>query len=186
VWLAGEPGVRQTVTAGVDLVLFSGDKLFGGPQAGIVVGRSALVARLARHPLARALRMDGSTVAALAATAEMYADGRGAEIPIWAMATESYAALEQRARGILENSGVDGRIEQSESVIGAGSVPGASVPSPAIVIDVRVDAIYRALLTGEPPVLARREGGRLLIDLRAVPDSADGDVVRALAAACRS
>ena len=93
-WLAGEPGVRQAVVAGADLVLFSGDKLFGGPQAGIVVGRSEIIARLARHPLARALRVDGATVAALTATASMYADGRGSEIPVWQMATVSFAELE--------------------------------------------------------------------------------------------
>jgi L-seryl-tRNA(Ser) seleniumtransferase len=185
-WLEGEPGVRQAVQAGTDLVLFSGDKLFGGPQAGIIVGRSALIARLSRHPLARALRVDGSTVAALTATAEMYADGRAAQVPVWSIAMADYAELEGRARRVLTESGIDGHIEPSDSVVGAGSVPGAVLPSPVIVVGGSADSAYRALLRGEPPVLARREGGRLLLDLRAVPKEFDGTLARALAAACRS
>ncbi len=104
-WLAGEPGVHQAVAAGADVVLFSGDKLFGGPQAGMVVGRSEIISRLARHPLARALRVDGATIAALTATASMYADGRGSEIPVWQMATATEAELEIRARHVVAEVG---------------------------------------------------------------------------------
>jgi L-seryl-tRNA(Ser) seleniumtransferase len=186
-WLAGEPGVQQAVVAGADLVLFSGDKLFGGPQAGVVVGRSEIITRLARHPLARALRVDGATVAALTATASMYADGRGAEIPVWQMATASYTELEARAERIVARVGRnDLAIEAGASVLGAGSVPGASVPSPVIIIAGKADKIFDALLAGEPPVLARRDAGRVIVDLRAVPSGDDDRLVEALSVACRS
>ncbi|MGQ0848671.1 MAG: L-seryl-tRNA(Sec) selenium transferase [Actinomycetota bacterium] len=185
-WLSREPGIRQAVTAGTDLVLFSGDKLFGGPQAGVVVGRGDLIMRLAAHPLARALRVDGSTVAALSVTAETYADGRGGELPIWHMATLSYRDLERRAGRVLAAAGVVGVVEESVSVLGAGSVPGAGIPSPVIVIEEAVDRTFQALLNGDPPVLARREAGRVVLDLRAVPSADDAALVSALASACRS
>lgn len=186
-WLAGEPGVHQAVAAGADLVLFSGDKLFGGPQAGVVVGRSEIILRLARHPLARALRVDGATVAALTATASMYADGRGAEIPVWQMATAAYAELETRAEQVVARVGGNNlAIETGASVLGAGSVPGASVPSPVIIVAGKADKVFSALLAGEPPVLARRDAGRVIVDLRAVPPADDDRLVEALSVACRS
>ncbi|HKY48894.1 MAG TPA: L-seryl-tRNA(Sec) selenium transferase [Acidimicrobiia bacterium] len=186
-WLAGEPGVRQAVEAGADLVLFSGDKLFGGPQAGVVVGRSEIITRLARHPLARALRVDGATVAALTATASMYADGRGAEIPVWQMATASYPELKTRADQIVARVGGDRlAIEAGASVLGAGSVPGASVASPVILITGQADKIFDSLLAGDPPVLARRDAGRVIVDLRAIPSADDDRLVAALSLACRS
>ena len=186
-WLAGEPGVRQAVGTGADLVLFSGDKLFGGPQAGVVVGRSEIITRLARHPLARALRVDGATVAAMTATAAMYADGHGSEIPVWQMATASYAGLEARAEQVVARVGRDNlAVEAGASVLGAGSVPGASVASPVIVIAGRADEIFAGLLAGEPPVLARRDAGRVIVDLRAVPSADDDRLAEALSVACRS
>jgi L-seryl-tRNA(Ser) seleniumtransferase len=186
-WLAGEPGVHQAVAAGADLVLFSGDKLFGGPQAGVVVGRSEIITRLARHPLARALRVDGATVAALTATASMYADGRGSQIPVWQMATVSYSALETRAQHVVSKVGLSNlSIEAGSSVLGAGSVPGASVPSPVLIVGGKADRIFAALLTGEPPVLARRDAGRVIVDLRAVPVADDDRLAEALSVACRS
>ena len=187
VWLAGEPGVRQAVAAGADLVLFSGDKLFGGPQAGIVVGRSEVISKLARHPLARALRIDGPTVAALTATAAMYADGRGSQIPVWQMATLTAAELESRAEQVLARVGGNRlTIEAGASVLGAGSVPGGSVPSPVIIVAGKAERVFSELLSGEPPVLARREAGRVIIDLRAVPSADDERLARALAMACQS
>ncbi len=185
-WLAGEPGVHQAVVAGADLVLFSGDKLFGGPQAGVAVGRSEIISRLARHPLARALRVDGATVAALTATASMYADGRGSEIPVWQMAMASFAELETRAQLAVARVGVDNlTIEAGASVLGAGSVPGASVPSPVIIVAGKADQVFGALLAGEPPVLARRDAGRVIVDLRAIPSADDDRLVEALSVACR-
>jgi L-seryl-tRNA(Ser) seleniumtransferase len=185
-WLAGEPGIRQAILTGADLVLFSGDKLFGGPQAGVVVGRSELVARLARHPLARALRVDGATMAALSATAGMYADGRGAAIPVWRMATASFESLETRARQIVVSVGGDLSVEAGSSVLGAGSVPGGSVPGPVITIQGGTDRVFAALLAGDPPVLARREAGRVVVDIRAIPPAEDERLAVAISAACRS
>jgi L-seryl-tRNA(Ser) seleniumtransferase len=186
-WLAGEPGVRQAIEAGVDLVLFSGDKLFGGPQAGIIAGRADLVRRLADSTAARALRLDGPTLAALTVTAEFYADGRGAELPFWRMAAVGYPELEARAQVVLKGSGVEARIEPSLSTPGAGSAPDGGLPSPVIVVERDVDSIFLRLLAAEPiPVLARRASGKLIVDLRCVPDEHDADVAEALMQACRS
>ncbi|HLF60902.1 MAG TPA: L-seryl-tRNA(Sec) selenium transferase [Acidimicrobiia bacterium] len=187
-WLAGEPGVRQAVEAGVDLVLFSGDKLFGGPQAGIIVGRADLVRQLAGSPVARALRLDGPTLAALTVTAEIYADGRGAELPFWKMAIAEFSELERRAKAVVRQSGLaDARIERSLSTPGAGSAPDGGLPSPVIVMDREADSAFLRLLAAEPiPVLARRESGKLIVDLRCVPQEHDVDVAEALSRACRS
>ena len=183
-WVADEPGIRQAVSRGADLVLFSGDKLLGGPQAGIAVGRRDLIAGLLKHPLARAFRIDGPSLAALGATAEMYADGRGADVPLWSMASRTYIELERRAQAVLKSAGIDGRIEESSSVLGGGSIPGRGIPSPVIAFNAGDDA-FRALLRGTPPVLTRREAGNVLVDLRAVSESDDQVVAAAIAAACR-
>lgn len=185
-WLAGEPGVRQAVEAGADLTLFSGDKLLGGPQTGILVGRSDLIARLAKHPVARAVRCDGSTLAALTATLQMYADGRGAEIPFWAMATTSPDELRARLEKLLTESGAAGDIRAGDSVPGAGSVPGATVPSPVLVVkQPSAEVLWDRLLMSDLPVVARRESGELVIDLRTVPSQLDGVLAGALQDACR-
>lgn len=185
-WLAGEPGVVQALEQGADLVTFSGDKLFGGPQAGIVVGRGDLVERIRRHPAARAMRLDGPTLAALTVTAERYADGTAAELPFWRMATTSYQELEQRAQRLLTDAGVDADLEPGASTVGAGSVPGAEVPTPLVAPKGSADRIFTRLLAADPPVLARREAGRLLIDLRTVDPADDPHLAAALSAACRS
>lgn len=186
-WLAGEPGVRQSVAKGADLVLFSGDKLLGGPQAGVLVGRADLIGRLAKHPVARAVRTDGPTLAALAATLQMYADGRAREIPFWAMAGTAQDELRTRLEEVLTRAGIDGHVVDGESVPGAGSVPGATVPSPLLVVDKPpADLLWERLLTAEPPVIARREVGKLILDLRTVPADLDGTLTEALRVACRS
>ena len=184
-WIGSEPGIRQSIRVGADLALFSGDKLFGGPQAGVIVGRKDLINALTRHPLARAFRIDGPSLAALGATAELYADGRGAEIPLWAMASRSYVELERRCRGVIAQAGIGARIVESSSVLGGGSIPGAGIPSPVITIDDRVDQAFLALLRNQPPILARREGGTLLLDLRAVDPREDVAVAAALSVTCR-
>jgi len=187
VWLHSEPGIRQSVEAGTDLVLFSGDKLFGGPQAGLIVGRADLISQLKSHPVARAMRLDGPTLAALTVTAEFYADGKGAELPIWRMVSISYEELEVRARRMLEDMRVDGAtIKRSASTPGAGSVPGSEIASPVISINHDPDRVFLRLLTGTPPVLARREAGSLLFDLRCVPPEADKELSTILGEACRS
>jgi len=185
VWLGDEPGIKQSIRAGAGLVLFSGDKLFGGPQAGIIVGRSELVDQARRHPLARALRIDGSTAAALTITAEIYADGRGREVPIWKMASMPYRALEQRLEHLQTETGVRGTIEESSSVLGAGSVPGAAIPSPVLAIEADASRIFRSLLEGTPAVLARRDSGRVILDLRAVPETDDQALAHVLRVACQ-
>ncbi len=170
-WLAGEPGIRQSLEQGADLVMFSGDKLLGGPQAGIIVGDGSLIGRLQKHPVARAFRIDGPSLTALAVTLERYADGTAADLPFWQMACAGYEELERRCRSVA--NGLPVEIVRATSTVGAGSVPGATVPSPAIAIDGAVDRNYHRLLAGNPPVVGHREGGRLLLDLRAVPGELD-------------
>ena len=186
-WLADEPGVRQTLELGADLVLFSGDKLLGGPQAGILVGRADLIDQLAKHPVARALRCDGPTLAALAATLQMYADGRGGEIPFWAMAATTPTEVQARLEKLMAGSGAVGEIRAGESVPGAGSVPGATVPTPVLVLqEPAADVLWDRLLRSDPPVITRRETGELVIDVRTVPPHQDDVLAGALQAACRS
>lgn len=183
-WLAGEPGVVQSLDAGADLVMFSGDKLLGGPQAGIVVGRADLVGRLASHPVARAMRIDGPSLAALSVTLDRYADGSAATLPFWAMATAD--DLEERAARIVEMSGAEGTVRQGASTVGAGSVPGAEVPSPVVEIRGDTDRRYLALLAGEVPVVARREEGALVVDPRTVFPDQEQALAAELARVCRS
>jgi len=186
-WLAGEPGVRQALELGADLVLFSGDKLLGGPQAGILVGRADLIAPLGKHPVARAVRCDGPTLAALSATLQMYADDRGADVPFWAMATTSPDELRTRLEKLLVGSGAVGEVRSGESVPGAGSVPGATVPSPVLAVrQPSADLLWDRLLMSDLPVIARRETGELILDLRTVPSRLDDVLTGALQAACRS
>ena len=179
-WLAEEPGVRQTLEAGADLVLFSGDKLIGGPQCGIAVGRTDLIREMATHPLARAVRIDGSTHAALASTLEMYASGRGSEVPFWAMVSISYEELVLRHRRLLQRLGSNGEVVSGESIPGAGSVPGETIPSPNLRLDGSADRLWDKLLNASPPILARRSEGSLLIDLRTVDPDDDSRIVAAL------
>lgn len=183
-WLRGEPGVRQALATGADVITFSGDKLLGGPQAGIVIGTAEAIEAMSTHPIARALRIDGSNLAALAATLEIYADGRGAEIPFWSMATQSDERLEQRLARLQGVAG--GEIRRGSSVPGAGSVPGAELPTPILAISgVTVDLVWDRLLAADPPVVARRDAGDLIVDLRAVPEADDDALVAALESACR-
>ncbi len=189
-WLADEPGVRQSIEAGADLAMFSGDKLFGGPQAGIIVGRRDLIGRLRRHPVSRAMRLDGASLNALVITAEMYAEGRAAELPFWEMATMPADELDRRCVEIADRIDSDCDIIDASSTVGAGSVPGSEVPSRVLSFDAPdADRLYLALLSGQVPVVARRERGRVLIDLRAVHPSIDGILTRCLSEAlarCRS
>jgi L-seryl-tRNA(Ser) seleniumtransferase len=178
-WLRREPAVRQTLAAGTDLVTFSGDKMLGGPQAGIIVGTAAYMEAIRNHPLTRALRVDGATYAALAATLEAYMDHRVEEIPFWRQALMDSEVLQDRSEAVATTLGavvIDGY-----SAIGAGSVPGMTIASPVIRIDGR-DDLYEKLLALDTPVLARREDGALLIDLRAVEPTDDEAIVKAISA----
>ncbi|MGH9072859.1 MAG: L-seryl-tRNA(Sec) selenium transferase, partial [Acidimicrobiales bacterium] len=173
-WLAGEPAALQTLAAGAAIVTFSGDKLLGGPQAGIVAGRADLVDRCARHPLARALRPGGLVLAALQGTALAYLRGEGGAIPLWRMASLSVEDLRRRAAAL----GV-GRPVDCASVIGAGSVPGLEVPSAGVAIPGDRSVPLRA---GEPPVVARVHEGQTIADLRTVDPADDPVLAKALAA----
>jgi L-seryl-tRNA(Ser) seleniumtransferase len=186
-WLKGEPGVRQSIESGAGLVMFSGDKLMGGPQAGVVVGQGSLVARLRNHPVARAMRIDGPSLAALAVTLERYADGTAASLPFWKMATAPYGELEVRARQVVAEADIDAEVLSGTSTVGAGSVPGSEVISPVIAIPGATESRYLALLASAPfPVVGRREEGRLIIDLRSVEPADDTRVAAALRSVCRS
>lgn len=185
-WLAEEPGVRQTLQRGADLAMFSGDKLFGGCQAGIIAGREDLVSRLRRNPLARALRLDGPTIAGLTVTAELYASGRAGEIPFWAMAMTPVEVLGERLRAVAGAAGTAPVLRESEAAAGAGSVPGMTVPSPVLALAGEGERLWGALLRTDPAVAARRSGGDLLLDLRAVHPDDDPRVAAALRTVCRS
>ena len=184
-WLAEEPSLRGSLAAGADLVLCSGDKLLGGPQAGVLVGRPDLVAECRRHPLARALRLDKLRVAALIATLESHLRGAREELPTWAMLAADPGALRRRATALA--SRVGGTVEDGETLVGGGSAPGAAVQSPVVRVPAappeRVAARLRA---GDPPVVARVEAGALWLDLRTVPEGSDGLLGDLVLAACRS
>lgn len=175
-WLAREPAVRQTLAAGADLVTFSGDKLLGGPQAGVVAGRADLVDRCARHPLARALRPGGLTLALLQEVFLAYLARDGRSIPLWRMITTPVSELWARA------SALDvGEVVHSTSVVGGGSLPGVELESAAVALP----GDHRQTLARRPlPVVTRTERGRTLADLRSVDpadDEAVADALRSLA-----
>jgi L-seryl-tRNA(Ser) seleniumtransferase len=180
-WLSAEPGARQSIEAGADLVTFSGDKLVGGPQAGIIVGSGDLVDRLSQNPLARALRIDAMTEAALAATLESYAGGEAHQIPIWHMMTLTETVLAARVEDLA--SRVGGVTRPGESVMGAGSLPGVGIPTPQIVLEDE-DHLHGRLLGAPQAVLTRRMDQDLLLDLRAVAEE-DDDVIADMVAGCR-
>jgi L-seryl-tRNA(Ser) seleniumtransferase len=176
-WLAGEPAARQTIADGAALVTFSGDKLLGGPQAGIIVGRADLVAECAGHPLARALRPGGLVLAALQDTALAYLDRDAARsIPFWRMVAVSLDDLRARAVAIVTRAGV-GTVEATEALPGAGSAPGVTMPSIGVVVDGDHTAVLRA---HGVPVIARTREGRTIVDLRSVDPSDDDVIVGAL------
>ncbi len=183
-WLADEPAVRQTLTAGADLVLFSGDKLFGGPQGGIIAGRRDLVERCERHPLARALRPGDLVLQALQATTLAYLDRRGHDIPFWRMATLTTDELAQRADAIVAASSAATtasplRSTPTEAVPGGGTLPTVTIPSHGL----RLAGDHAASLRdGDRPVVARVEDGATWLDLRTVDPEDDGVVAEALAA----
>ena len=173
-----EPTVPEVVASGVDLVSFSGDKLLGGPQAGILVGRAGLVERLARNPLNRALRIDKFTVAALEATLYAYEAGTALEsIPTLRMLTEPAAAVRRRARRLLARLPADrqralgAELVESTSQVGGGALPTVELPTTAVALGTAerpAEQLDEALRTGRPPVLGRLLDDRLLLDCRTV------------------
>jgi L-seryl-tRNA(Ser) seleniumtransferase len=182
-----ERTVREAVADGIDLVAFSGDKLLGGPQAGIVVGRAAAIARLRANPLLRALRVDKATLAALAATLQLYLEpDRLREIPFYAMLGASLDELRLRAeavRAALEARGVATSVVSTQAFAGGGTLPLASIASAGLRLEGELDPDRRAreLRAKRPALAGRIEDGALLFDLRTLPPERDDEIVRLLA-----
>jgi L-seryl-tRNA(Ser) seleniumtransferase len=179
--LGDEPTARAALADGADLVCFSGDKLLGGPQAGIVAGRADLVERLRRHPLHRALRVDKLSLAALEGTLLLYLEpGRAlAEVPVLRMLHEPEAAVRARAERLA--AAVGGEVEQAVARVGGGALPLAELPSYAAAVD---EALAGPLRSADPPVVGIVRDGRLLLDCRTLTDD-EADEVAAAVAACR-
>ena len=188
--LAHEPTPQESIAAGVGLVFFSGDKLLGGPQAGIIAGTRDLVTRLERHPLARAVRIDKMSLASLTATLAHYVMGEAeAKVPVWRMISTTAEDVRSRAeqwRAILATNQVVAAIEPARSAIGGGSLPGETLPSWAVSIDPpegsSPESILSALREQTTPVIARIEEDTVRLDPRTVLPEQDQDVIRALTA----
>ena len=188
--LAEEPLVRDSVAAGVDVALFSGDKLIGGPQAGVAVGREGAIATMQRHPLARAVRMDKASIAGLAATLGHYTRGEAVEeIPIWRMIAAPLGGLRRRARRWVRACAgdADASVDVARSMVGGGSLPGEGLESAVCAIAAPpggADAFAAALRGADPPIVARIERGAVLLDPRTVAPSDDRHVAESLRALC--
>jgi L-seryl-tRNA(Ser) seleniumtransferase len=161
--------VQESLAAGADLVCFSGDKLLGGPQAGLIVGKADLMVRLKKHPLARAIRADKICLAALSATLLHYLkDEAEREVPVWRMISASQESLRQRALSWQSHLG-QGKVIPEQSTIGGGSLPGEILASTVLALTPATPNRFLALLRqGKPPVIARLQDGQVLFDPRTV------------------
>ena len=186
--LAHEPVPLDSLDAGADLVCFSGDKLLGGPQAGILIGRKELVARAAANPLARALRPDKLVLGALAATLDLHLSGRRLEIPFFRMLEASLVSLRDRAETLAaraREAGFEASVVDSTAVAGGGAGAESTLPSKAVSLGHpgrSTDGLAAALRGSEPPVIGRIEEGRVLLDLRSVAEEEDAELGDALVA----
>ncbi len=178
-WLAEEPAAKQTLKAGADLVLFSGDKLLGGPQAGVIAGRADLVRACAAHPLYRAFRPGALVLSALQDVALAYLDRSAGRLPFWRMAAAEVDDLESRAHRIVETlaGSAGAEVVSCASVPGGGTLPGVEIPSAGVAVAGDRTAELRAW---SPPVIARVEDDRTILDLRTVEPDDDEVVVAAL------
>jgi L-seryl-tRNA(Ser) seleniumtransferase len=173
--LRDEPDVRASVAAGADAVMFSGDKLLGGPQSGIVVGATDSMAAVRRHPLMRALRVDKMTYAALEATLAEFAAGRASQtVPVLVMARLTAEAISRRAAALaarLASAGISADLVDGHSTIGGGSAPGSALPTRLVAVSAAsrtASQLESALRSGMPAVIARIEHDRVVLDLRTV------------------
>ncbi len=179
------------LSAGADLVCFSGDKLLGGPQAGILIGKAPLVSRAAKNPLARALRPDKLALAALAATLDLHLAGLRGEVPLYRMLGESLESLSCRASSLAagaERLGLTGKVADSTATAGGGSGADSVIPSRAVALEWPghpPEALAARLRHGPLPVVGRIEEGRFLLDLRTVAPEEDAEVLQALESAIR-
>lgn len=183
--LSGEPTASTALASGATLVLMSGDKLLGGPQAGIILGKAAVVAKLRKNPFTRAMRVDKLTLSALEATLRIYLDPERAlkDIPVLAMLTARVEEIESRARAIANSlgaRGIDAEVTASTSSVGGGAFPTAAIDSRAVAIISDVSRMEEALRRGEPAVIGRIADGKLLLDLRSVLPGEDGVLVQAI------
>nr|HID12479.1 L-seryl-tRNA(Sec) selenium transferase [Anaerolineae bacterium] len=184
--LTHEPMVQESVAAGATVICFSGDKLLGGPQAGIIVGKAEHVEPLKRHPLARALRADKLCLAGLQATLLHYLKDEATEqVPVWRMIATPLAEIERRARRwrrVLRRAGVPAEIVDGASTVGGGSLPGETLPTKLIALAVaHPDRLAAALRATDPPVVARIENDRLVLDPRTVLPEEEGELLRVVA-----
>jgi L-seryl-tRNA(Ser) seleniumtransferase len=172
--LAHEPMVQESIRAGAALVAFSGDKLLGGPQAGILVGQKDLVAKLKKHPLARAVRADKLCLAALTATLLHYLrDEATRAIPVWRMISMPLAEIEERARRWVAELGT-GEVVEGESTVGGGSLPGETLPTQLVALAVKSPNAFAAKLRAQdPPIIARVAEGKVALDPRTVLEEAE-------------
>jgi L-seryl-tRNA(Ser) seleniumtransferase len=191
--LTSEPRVADALDAGAGLVLFSGDKLLGGPQAGCIVGRRELVARCRENPFARAMRADKLTLAGLGATLVLYDDAETAvrEIPVLRMLTLDAAELAGRAERLAAHCppALGATLEPGESAVGGGSFPGTFLPTTLVALDagdLGPDGLALRLRLGDPSVVARVAGGRVLLDPRTLPDDSGPAIGRALTQALQA
>ncbi|MDP8921765.1 MAG: L-seryl-tRNA(Sec) selenium transferase [Chloroflexota bacterium] len=189
--LAPEPLVQESVASGADVVAFSGDKLLGGPQAGILVGRADVIAGLKQHPLTRALRPDKATLAALGATLRHYVRGEAERrVPVWRMIAAGPEEIEARGRAVIRALGPAGdgwTIEDGRSAVGGGSLPGETLPTRLLAAPESLNAEHLAadLRRATPAIVGRIERGRLVFDVRTVLPEEDDLFVRTLGACLR-
>jgi L-seryl-tRNA(Ser) seleniumtransferase len=192
-----EPTVAEGIAAGADLVLFSGDKLLGGPQCGIMAGTRKAIDRIESDPLMRALRLDKMTLAALEATLRLALDPEQAasRIPLWSMIATPVSRLSARAASLAgslrDDPGYQAAVVSAESYLGGGSAPIQPVPTAAIAISppfpaphASEAALAKALRLGEPAVIVRVQKGVVLLDMRSVPPDCDADLLDALRKVC--
>ena len=167
--LHDEPTVQDSIKAGVDVVSFSGDKLLGGPQAGIIIGKKQYVDKMKKHPLTRAMRVDKMTLAALESTLRSYAAGTEKEIPTIAMLSVSNQELKEKAGILLDGlrqAGIPAQLQAVEGQVGGGSVPTQTIPSWAVALEGRVDDLEEKLRLGETAIVGRIHDGKYLLDVR--------------------
>jgi L-seryl-tRNA(Ser) seleniumtransferase len=183
--LTGEPTAGDALSAGATLVLMSGDKLLGGPQAGIVLGSAQLIGKLRKNPFTRAMRVDKLTLAALEATLRLYLDPPRAlaEIPVLAMLTATVEALRSRADALAENlraAGFSAGVVESPASVGGGAFPTAEIPSVSVSIAGNAHSVEKKLRRGDPAVIGHIVAGKLLLDLRSVLPEDDALLTSAL------
>jgi L-seryl-tRNA(Ser) seleniumtransferase len=178
-----EPTVMNSVKAGVDIISFSGDKLLGGPQAGIILCKKEWIAKLKKHPLTRAMRVDKMTLAALEATLRSYESGAEQEIPVVAMLSAEQEILRPKAErllAMLRDAGIEGEILPTEGYLGGGSVPNQSLPSWAVAFGGGVNDLEEKLRKGATPIIGRIHEGKYLLDVRTLLDSDFETIVQAV------